>query len=116
MKARIDEALEDLVEEDREEETSGLPPTIPWDPRFAFLSEILGLEPALARRACLRFNLLPDDVRRTYFAVVIEGKTMRRYVAEGNGPPSQVREYLKRALGALGQQIGPNHGGLEGEA
>jgi hypothetical protein len=113
LDACIDESLQDLVEEDREEEISGLPPTEPWDPRFAFVSETLGLEPALARRACVRFNMLPDEVRRAYFAIAIEGKTIHRYVAEGNGPPDRVRGFLARALTALGQKIDPYQDGFE---
>ncbi len=114
MNMRIDEAIHDLVEEDAEEELSGLPPSEPWDPRYAFVSEALGMEPALARRACFAFNRLPHEVRRTYFAIAIEGKTIHRYVAEGNGPPNKVIEDLNRALRALGQQLGPKPDDLEG--
>jgi len=114
MNMRIDEAIHDLVEEDREQELGGLPPSEPWDPRYAFVSEALGMEPALARRACLEFNRLPHEVRRTYFAIAIEGKTIHRYVAEGNGPPRKVIENLNRALRALGQQFGPGQADLEG--
>jgi hypothetical protein len=113
LAARIDEALDDLLAEDREEELSGVPPTSPWDPRFAFISETLGIEPALARRACLSFNVLPDEVRHAYFSIAVEGKSLHRYVAEGNGPPSRVREHLNQALAALGLRIDPDQGGSE---
>ncbi len=110
---RIDESLDDLIAEDREEELSGVPPTSPWDPRFAFVSETLGIEPALARRACLCFNMLPDEVRRTYFAIAVERKSLHRYVAEGHGPPARVREQLDQALRALGLPIDPDQDGRE---
>jgi hypothetical protein len=114
MKECIDEALRDLVNEDREEELSGLPPSEPWDPRYAFMSEAIGVEPSLARRACVEFNVLPHEVRRTYFAIGIEGRTIHRYVAEGHGPPSKIQEHLIRALRALGQRAGPTRDDLEG--
>jgi len=99
-------SLRELLEEDREEERLKIPPSRPWDPRYAFLSETLGVEPTLARRACVDFNLLPHDVRCAYFAVLVEGKTIHRYVAEGHGPPDRVRARLKRALQTLGRAIG----------
>jgi hypothetical protein len=114
IRVHIDEALEDLVDEDRDEELSGIPPSEPWDPRYAFMSEAIGVEPTLARRACIEFNLLPHEVRRTYFAIGVEGKTIRRYVVEGNGPPAKIRDHLKRALRALGQQISPELDEFEG--
>jgi hypothetical protein len=103
----IAKSIDDLVDEDRETESSGIPPSEPWDPRYAFLTEVLGLEPAIARRACVEFNLLPDRVRCAFFAVAIEGKTLRRFVAEGNGPPAVVRDDIARAAGILGVTISP---------
>lgn len=112
----IDESLGDLVDEDREAEASNLPPTAPWDPRYAFISEILGVEPALARRACLNFNMLPIETRRAFFAIAVEGKSIHRYVAEGNGPPQLVRERLDAALRALGRKLELGLDDIEGGA
>jgi hypothetical protein len=103
----IAKSIDDLVDEDRESERSGIPPSEPWDPRYAFMTEVLGLEPTIARRACAEFNLLPHRVRCAFFAVAIEGKTIRRFVAEGNGPPAVVRADIARAAGILGIEIRP---------
>jgi hypothetical protein len=103
---RIAFSMRELLDEDREEERLKVPPSRPWDPRYAFLSEALGVEPTLARRACVDFNLLPRGVRSTYFAVLVEGKTIHRYVAEGHGPPERVQSQLRLALRTLGRAIG----------
>jgi hypothetical protein len=97
----VDLSIDELIEEDREEENAGQPPLEPWDPRYSFLAETVGMEPALARKACIRFNDLPEAVRRTYFAVALARKTIHRWVAEGHGPPHKVKEDLKRAFAAL---------------
>lgn len=98
---RVEEAMADLVQEDREEERLGVPPAEPRDPRYAFVADALGVEPGLARLACIVFNDLGEDVRRTFWDVVIEGKSVHRYVAEGHGPPERVKELLRRGFLAL---------------
>jgi hypothetical protein len=107
LRSRIDQSVVELVREDREEERTGIPAEEPWDPRYAWVSETLGLEPELARRACIAFNDLPRDVRQTYFAISVEQKSLNRWIAEGNGPPDQVREKLERAFRALSPRPGP---------
>ena len=98
LRERVDAALDDLLDEDGEDERAGVPPSEPWDPRFAFLSEVLGIEPGLARRACVLFNALPHPERRAFWAVVIEGKSIARHVAEGHGPPDLARARVEHAL------------------
>jgi hypothetical protein len=98
---QIDLSIEDLIREDREEERSGLPARTPRDPRYAFVSEQLGMDPGLARKGCIRFNDLPKEVRQTYFAVALGRKTFHRWIAEGHGPPERVHASLKRAFEAL---------------
>jgi hypothetical protein len=112
--ARIDASMDDLMSEDSEEERSDIPPSDPWDPRYAFLAEAMGIEPTLARRACIAFNDLPTDVRRTYFAVVVAKKTIHRYVAEGNGPPEKVKTQLQRVLDTIRAAIEPRPGDEKG--
>lgn len=98
---RIDQSIEDLLREDIEEDRGGVPVSEPWDPRYAFVSEQVGIDPNLARSACIRFNDMPLDVRRTYFAVALGKKTFHRWIAEGNGPPEAIHAKLKRAFEAL---------------
>lgn len=83
------------------------------DVRFAFLAETLGIPVALARRACVAFNYLPDRIRGAYYAVLVEGKTVNRYVAEGHGPPERVRADIEAAIRAISDAIGPP-GSVEG--
>ena len=98
---RLEEALGDLVEEDRLADENGELPTEPWQPRIQYLSDALGLDPVLARRACIAFNQLPHDVRRTAWEVLIEGKSLNRCVAEGHGPPATVQQRIREALQAM---------------
>src|SRR3954464_13835959 len=51
LEERIDASIEDLLNEDAEEDRSDIPASEPWDPRYAFVSDAMGIEPALARRA-----------------------------------------------------------------
>lgn len=103
---RIERSMDELMDEDREDERSGIPPGEPWGARDSFLSETLGLEPTLARRACVAFNRLPFEVRSAYFAVAVQGKTVSQQATEGNGPPAAVRANVVRAVRAISEAIG----------
>ena len=98
------------MEEDREAERAGQPLDGGQDPRYIFLSEALGVEASLARRVAVVFNDLPPAQRRVFYAVVVQGKSLNRHVAEGNGPPDRVREDLKSALLALSLLQDPGEG------
>jgi hypothetical protein len=104
---RIDESIRDLIEEDREGERAGAPIGDDPEDRFAFLTETIGVTPAMARRVCVVFNDLPDERRHAFWSMVIEGKSLNRYVAEGHGPPDQAKEHLKQAFLALSLLQGP---------
>lgn len=112
----IDEAIGDLLKEDIEDDRNGVPVNEPWDPRYAFVSEQVGLDPSLARSACIRFNDLPFDVRRTYFVLALGRRTFNRWVAEGNGPPEAIHERLRRAFEALSLPYDENDFRRGGEA
>lgn len=101
IEAQIDRSIEELVVEDDEEERGGRVPVEANDPRYAFIAEALGVTPAVARKACVVFNHLPRAVRRAYWAIAVDGKSVFRYVAEGFGPPALVEERVKRALTAF---------------
>jgi hypothetical protein len=104
---RIEESMRDLIEEDRESERAGVPVGNDPEARFAFLSETIGVTPTIARRVCVVFNDLPDERRHAFWSMVIEGKSLNRYVAEGHGPPDQAKEHLKQAFLALSLLEGP---------
>lgn len=107
----IDVSIRELLEEDREEERAGVLTSRAQDPRYAFVAETLGIEAPLARRACIAFNRLPREVRSAYYAVLILGKTVNRYVAEGNGPPEMVKARIEVAVQAVSNAIGRPFGG-----
>ena len=106
LRKMIEISVKDLIQEDVNEENAGIPPSQPWDPRFAFISETFGVEPAAARRAAIAFNVLPAEVRKTFFAIAVDKKTVNRYVAEGNGPPDKVRAYIRQAIDAISGHLG----------
>ena len=115
IERRLEEALQDLVEEDRSQTETGDLPAEPWEARILFLADALGVEPALARRACAAFNQLPDATRKTAWCVMIEGKSVHRCVAEGHGPPKEVERRLLDALTAMHRatERGPSQGDTE---
>jgi hypothetical protein len=101
IQAIMSKSIEELVQEDREDERAKHPLNA-QDPRYAALSDMLGLDAADARLACVRFNALDHATRFTFFELVLEGKPMNRFIAEGNGPPKKVSADLARALRVLG--------------
>lgn len=102
LKGRIDESLNELMREDQEEERRGTPPEPGDSARFRFLNEVLGMEMSVTRGAVVRFNVLDEEVRQTFFALVVEMKRFNRHLAEGNGPPDKVRAQLREAFEAIG--------------
>lgn len=103
---RIDYSMEELIQEDREAELSGIPCADEENGRYAFLAETLGIPHAMARRACVAFNYLPTRVRCAYFAIMVLGKSINRHVAEGNGPPDRVKADVERAVRTISEAIG----------
>jgi hypothetical protein len=111
--AQIERAAEDLLDEDR---AALIEPTVvaESEARHAFLVQALGIEPEIALRACVVFNDLPFQVRRAFWALVVEGKSMASCVAEGLGSRQQVRADVRRALSALSQLSDPGPAGGAG--
>ena len=116
LTARIDQALEELVTEDRECER--LDPHGSQNPeeRYAFLTEALGVDATTAREAAIVFNDLPTEVRQAFWALVIEGKSLNRQVAEGHGPRGALRARVKRAIVAISTLSDPGEDPKTSEA
>jgi hypothetical protein len=113
LDAQIVRAASDLMDEDRAAEREGTPP-VSTESRYAFLAEALGVEPDVARRACVVFNDLPERVRRVWWAAVVERSSLERCVSRGLGTPADVRADLRRALLALSLLEDPGPEPLEG--
>lgn len=101
LRQKMDVSLEEILEEELQAELEGQPLDVPPEPHHLFVSQHFGVEPGMARRACLRFNGLPESVRRVFFAIAVHKKSVNRCVAEGNGPPERVRDDFELAVRAL---------------
>ena len=55
------------------------------------------LDVGRSRLACCVLNNLPEETRKAFHAYAMEGKTVNRYVAEGNGPPERMKRLLRSA-------------------
>lgn len=97
----IDMALRDMLHEDRLEARLGLVPDDPEGDRYGFLSESLGIDSASARDVAVVFNDLALHVRRSFFAMVVDGKSLLQCAEEGLGTADQVREHVRRAFEAI---------------
>jgi len=98
---RIDASLQDILMEDEREEGLGLVPADPWKAPHTFLMHWFGIEGRLARAAAVKFNGLPERRRRSFFDLVVEGKSIEDCVARGFGPPSELRDDVRAAFSAL---------------
>ena len=68
LRARCEEAIDDILDEDREALRN---PDTPPSPALVALAQPLGLDPAHMRAACASFNDLPRVERTAFFAVVL---------------------------------------------
>lgn len=99
LRRHIDTAIASLLERDRQGEFDGV--LGPEPDAWLFLQEALGMSAEDARRGGVAFNDLPYVVRRTFWSLIVEGRTEERCVAEGEGPLSALRARLERALRTL---------------
>ena len=115
---RIDEAIIDIIREEREADRCGSAPPDATDPRFQFLSQILGIDLSLARKACIAFNMLSQEIRVTMWALLVHGKTIDQVVAEGGVSSDRVRKHVRLAFDAMHRatKIERNDRGMEGPA
>lgn len=91
----IEMAARDLCNEQFAEEALHLPVPRSADAEYyEQVSEATGFELELTRLVCLTVNHLPEEARRAWHSVVVRGKSINRYVAEGNGPPEHVQKLL----------------------
>ncbi len=101
LRGRLDKSMDEILAEQVQQELEAAPLELPAEPHHAFVTERFGVEPGQARRACVRFNGLPDRVRHTFFALTVHGRSVHRHVAEGHGPPERVQADFETAVRAL---------------
>ncbi len=102
LEERIDRSMRELVREDWEEERRGELPD-PDDVRYQFLTELLGLEPGLCRRAAIAVNDLDDTTRIAFTAVTMRGQTLQQCIDAGLGTLEEVRDAIRTAILAISQ-------------
>jgi hypothetical protein len=94
----LERSVRDLINEDREAERQGRAVEVDEIAPFAFVSDALGIDPKLARRACVIFNGMVEYDRKVFYATSVMGKSMHRHVSEGFGPPARAQAALQRVL------------------
>ena len=52
----------------------------------------------LTRSVCIVFNDMRDELRKVFYHLVFRGKTLNRFVAEGNGPPDKALRLINEAV------------------
>lgn len=105
-------AAEELMSQDRDGLELGEP--VPEDEgRHSFLMEALGIGRENAFAACVAFNDLPPDVRRCFWEVVVEGRSVERCSSLGLGDTRSVDRKVRRALDAISGYKGASPGGSE---
>lgn len=95
---RVDEAIGDLLQEDlAAAQRSGREgPAVCG--AHADLARPLGLEPARMRLACLAFNHANPEVRRAFFDLVIEGRSIDALARSSKTPATTIARRAREAL------------------
>lgn len=101
LRDRVDDAIRDTLRRDREALDAGFVPEEPLAPRFAYFMEALGIEPESTLSAIVAFNELPRYTRESFFALILEARPLQEVLAEGFGPPDDLRLRVRTALCAL---------------
>lgn len=103
----IDRALDELVEEQRDEERRAEPPR--ESPSFAFYARValrLRIELENARRACVALHALPLEARRVYLGVELAGRTLADLAATSGAGAHGLGRCLRDARRAVARARG----------
>ena len=101
MTAVVDDALDELLREDRELRRAGWRPGPEGDPRYDFLLWAFAIEPRHSLGALVAFNGLAPRVRRAFFAFVLDGNGVEACLALGLGPRERLHTDLRAGVDAL---------------
>lgn len=91
LRGLVAQGATELVREDLEFEIENRPVHPDDEVSYRFLTEVFGVEPPLARRVGVRFNLLPNDVRQVLWRAAMEGVPVDRL---GDGAAARFRRGL----------------------
>jgi hypothetical protein len=99
--ARIDRAIRAVLELDRDQERSGIPPEHPEE-HFRLFVEAFFVEPPLARLPSVRLNGLDERIRKGFYKLLLDGLPLEDCLAMGLGPPERLQLDILLALQAIG--------------
>ncbi|MBI5364713.1 MAG: hypothetical protein HZA53_16175 [Planctomycetes bacterium] len=114
LQRNIADAIDGLIEEERENELARTLIDDAPGAHLLFLWKLLGIEPALARRASMAFNRQPIDARRAFLAVAGYRTPLREYALRNEMTEERVRELLSLGLRAMGAAVGKQGLSVEG--
>jgi len=99
--AKIDLALEQLIQADRQAEVAR-PGVLDEDEReFPLLTECLMLDPQLVRTVSVAFNLLDELPRRAFYELLVEGRPVPKVIEDGPWDEDGLYVAVHQALAAL---------------
>ncbi|MFT5058711.1 MAG: hypothetical protein ACI87O_002368 [Planctomycetota bacterium] len=101
VKDRIEEALSDVLLEDEELYSDGLPAALGDDFHHYCLVHSFAVELHTTLEASVRFHRLPDETRRAFFALLVDRYSVERCVEMGLGPRHRLKIEVRSALKAL---------------
>lgn len=96
VEVAIEISIDALLEEQRDEERTGVP--VKDSPDAAFYVEfaaIVGVDVPDGRLACALFNGMSDDHREAFHAVIIQGLSPEAWAEENGMRPQQVHDLLR---------------------
>ena len=106
-RAKIDLAIEQLVQADLEAEIAH-PGIVSEDEKaFPLLTHSMMLDPDLVRAASVAFNSLDPLPRRAFFELLIEGKEVGECIEGGPWDEDGLYEALQTALATVGLDVPP---------
>ncbi len=107
---RCDEAIADILEEERAAVQGGEPSAEATGEVFKLLAEPLGIGAQEARRACVALHDCSLEERTAFFALVLEARSLDVVASELDCDPTLVARRARRVLLAL---LHPNDRTLE---
>jgi hypothetical protein len=114
LRSNIALAVEQLIEEESEDELARVPLDDSPGAHLLFLWKLLGIEPALVRKASVVFNRQPIDVRQAFAAVVGARMSIHDHAARLGASCEHVRSLLERAIRVMSDAVGAKHLNVRG--
>jgi hypothetical protein len=107
---RINESIEELLQEDVASELSGLPPDAEEEDYYSFLADAVEVEPVVARRMTIAFNGLAERQRRPFYQIAVLGESLDDYADAHDIPRDQLKASIQETMSfiLLAQKADPD--------